>query len=90
MSSNSKYPTAYGKPVKMGVVNAAKLYIRQTPDVSSDTNILGVLDQGTKLFILRDNVNLDFMKVRLSDGTEGFVMKRYVLSGEGIVKQEGA
>lgn len=70
--------TAYGKPVKMGVVNAARLNIRRSPDASQETNVLGVLKNFDEVYIIKENATPVFMKVRTKSGIEGFVMKKYI------------
>jgi SH3 domain protein len=45
---------------------------------STGYRIISVLDSGTALDVLSENERTGYSKVRLSDGTEGFILSRYL------------
>lgn len=64
------------EPVIGIVTDCARLNLRANP--SSTSLVLGIVDGGSELVIIEDEITKDFYKVCTSVGLEGFCMKRYV------------
>ena len=61
---------------RLNVINCEKLNIRVEPDITSD--VLTIVNKGSKLTILKSESNEDWYSVRTEDDIEGFCMKKYV------------
>ena len=60
----------------VGVVSADPLNLRSNP--STDATVLNQLSEGTKLSILQVSADEQWLRVRFSDGVEGWVAAQFV------------
>lgn len=63
-----------------GVVTGCnKLYVRKHPSVTTQSECLGIIDEGTEVTIDMDSgTTNDFYKVTTRDGLNGYCMKKYI------------
>lgn len=67
-------------------VTASALNVRKDP--STDAEVIAQVKKGTELGVLRSEES--WMKVRLADGSAGWVSERFVSSGESATKKRAA
>lgn len=69
--------TELAKPEPIeGTVGCEKLYVRSDATVDSDP--VGIIDRGSKVFIYEDESTEEFYKVCAATGLEGYCMKKFI------------
>ena len=64
------------KPKIGKVSNCAALNVRKAPELNSA--VLCIINAGTEVTVSKTGGNEEFYKVTLSNGVEGYCMKRYI------------
>ena len=67
--------TTETEPIE-GTVGCEKLYVRSDATVDSDP--VGIIDRGSKVFIYEDESTEEFYKVCAATGLEGYCMKKFI------------
>lgn len=62
----------------IGVVNCAKLRMRDSTDTNTNDNIIYELPEGTEVQINEEKSTADFYHVTIPTGAEGFCMKKFI------------
>lgn len=69
-------PPAPAKPVKGKVVGCERLRVRKLPN--SDSEVLCVIPEGTKVLIDTDKSTVNWYAVSTAAGLNGYCMKKYI------------
>lgn len=66
------------EPKSGTVVGCKNLNIRERPIATNDLNVICTIAEGTKVVIIDDESIVDWYKVCLENGVEGYCMKKYI------------
>ena len=67
--------SAKPEPIE-GTVGCEKLYVRS--DATIDSEPVGIINRGSKVFIYEDESTKEFYKVCTATGLEGYCMKKFI------------